>query len=216
MTTRTSLSIAFAIAITACGSSDNSGGGGGGSLPSGTLGGTAFTPADATAVALAPKTCTISGVSVSASALALIFTNVASTCSAFQAVGACNDKANATAIFAEIAKGNISGTAVTAIGPGTYPLSTGNPTPDASGNFTFTSINYSKTNATCVDAASSVSATSGSVTLTSVTPAVAGSITVAFSDGSSFSGNFSSLALCGVSFDVCSLESCSGPGTCVQ
>ena len=217
MTTRTPLSIALAIAITACGSSANSGGGGGaGSLPSGTLGGAAFTPVDAAAVALAPKTCTISGVSASASALGLIFSNVPSTCSAYQAVGACNDKANATAVVAEIAKANVTGTAVTAIGPGTYPLSTGNPTLDASGNATFTSIIYSKTNAACVDAASSVQATSGAVTLTSVTPAVTGSITVTFSDGSSFSGSFGSLALCSVSFDVCSLESCSGPSTCVQ
>jgi hypothetical protein len=202
----------------ACGSSTSTsssgGGGGGNTLPAGTLGGAAFTPVDGVAVSLPTSPCNFSGTSLSATAMLLAFTNVPSTCSAFQAVGACNDKANAILVSVAIARTNASGTA-SAIGPGTYSLTTGTVTPDASGNLTRTNLNYSKTNATCVDAASSVTPTSGSVTITSVTSSrVTGSVTMAFSDGSSFSGNFD-VAICGVSFNVCDVGSCSGTGTCV-
>jgi hypothetical protein len=200
----------------ACGSgtSSSSGGGGGNTLPSGTLGGAAFTPVDGVAVLLPTSPCNISGTSLSATAMLLAFTNVPSTCSAFQAVGACNDKANAILVSVAIARTNVSGTA-SAIGPGTYSLTTGTVTPDGSGNVTRTNLNYSKTNATCVDAAASVTPTSGSVTITSLTSSrVTGSLTMAFSDGSSFSGTFD-MAICGVSFNVCDVGSCSGTGTCV-
>jgi hypothetical protein len=201
----------------ACGSSTSSSGGGGGgtTLPSGTLGGAAFTPVDGVAVWLPARTCTFGGATVSATAMLLAFTNVPSSCSAYQTVGACNDKANAIVVSAAIEKGNVSGGTASTIGPGTYSLTNGTVTPDASGNFTRTNLSYSKTNATCVNAASLVNPTSGSVTITSLTSSqVTGSVTVAFSDGSSFSGNFD-VAICGVSFNVCDVGSCSGTGTCV-
>ena len=201
----------------ACGSgtSTSGGGGAGNTLPSGTLGGVGFTPVDGVALLLPVRTCTFSGASVSATAMLLAFTNVPSTCSAFQVVGACNDKASAILVSVAIEKGNASGGTASAIGPGTYGLTIGPPTPDASGNFTRTNLNYSKTNATCVDAASSVTPTSGSVTITSLTSSqVTGSVTAAFSDGSTFSGNFD-VPICGVSFNVCDVGSCSGTGTCV-
>jgi hypothetical protein len=203
----------------ACGSSTTSsssgGGGGGNTLPSGTLGGVAFTPVDGVAVSLPVRSCVFGGVNTSATAMLIAFTNVPNSCSAFQAVGACNDKANATLVSVTIEKANVLGGTASAIGPGTYVLNNGPPTPDASGYFTRTNLNYSKTNATCVDAAASVTPTSGSVTLTSVTSSqVAGSVTVAFSDGSSFSGSFD-VAICGVSFNVCDAGNCTGTGTCV-
>jgi hypothetical protein len=214
--------MAVALTFVGCGSSSSDGsstggggGGGGGTLPSGTLAGTAFTPVDGTAAVLPPTACSVAGTGVNGNAVAIVFTNLAGTCSAYQAVGACNDKANATVVSAIVARVNVTGGTATAIGPGTYALTPGTPFPDASGNVNYTFIGYSKTNATCVNAAASVTATSGTVTISTLTGTRAtGSLTVAFSDGSTFSGPFD-VALCSVSFDVCALQSCTGPPSCI-
>jgi hypothetical protein len=215
------VSIGAALVLAACGSSSsdssgNGGGGGGGgsTLPTGTLGGVAFTPVDGLAFSFAPTSCTVQGFNVGMTALGLAFTSVAGSCSVFQAVGACNDKANATLVSAIFSKVSTSGTA-SAIVPGTYALTTGQPLPDASGNMAVTSMNYTKTNATCVNAAASVTATSGSLTIATITTTrVTGSLNVAFSDGSTFGGNFD-VALCSAPFNVCDMQSCGNSGTCI-
>jgi hypothetical protein len=205
-----------------CGSSSSDGsstggggGGGGGTLPSGTLAGTAFTPADGTAAVLPPTACSVAGTSVNGTAVTMVFSSITSTCTTYQALGACNDKANVTVVTAGIARVNAAGGTASAIGPGTYNLTTGTPVPDATGNYNYVFLGYSRTNATCVNAAATVTATSGSITITSITATRAtGSINIAFSDGSTFSGPFD-VALCSVSFNVCALQSCTGPASCI-
>jgi hypothetical protein len=225
MTAKWLVSMAVALAVVGCGSSSSDGsstgggggggGGGGNTLPSGTLAGTAFTPADGTAAVLPPTSCSVAGTGVNGNGVAIVFTNVAGTSGTYQSVGACNDKANATVVSAIVARVNVTGGTAAAIGPGTYTLTPGTPFPDASGNVNYTFLGYSKTNATCVNAAASVTATSGTVTISTLTGTRAtGSLTVAFSDGSTFSGPFD-VALCNVSFDVCALQSCTGPASCI-
>jgi hypothetical protein len=89
---------------------------------------------------------------------------------------------------------------------------------DVNGNFTQASINYIKTNATCIPQ-SSITTTAGSVIISTISATrVTGSISATFSDGSSYSGPFD-VPICADSTSVCSfVNNTCGTGTpaCVQ
>jgi hypothetical protein len=221
MNTRKLFVLSVAVALAACGSSSSStsSGGGGDANPTGTLAGAAFSPTSSLAAVYPQASCPIPGttppVSVSATALVLGFTSLSNSCSVYQAIGVCDQKANMVGVMAQVARANIYGASV-ALTPGTYALNP-NPSPDAQGNLAIADFAYVKTNATCVDAAGSVTATAGSVTIASITATRAtGSMSVTFSDSSTFSGSFD-VAICPVTGSICSMiaSTCSGTPTCV-
>ncbi len=196
--------LAVTTALVACGSS----GGGTGAL-SGTLAGAPFNPIEGGALIVPPTDCTVSlpGVGTSNvhfSGLLIGFGSYAGLCNFITTNGQCAEKANATLVNVEIVKGGLSQTQ-NAVGPGTYPVTTGNPTPDANGNFKIAAGAYNKASTTCASTSAS-DANAGAITVSSVTSTtVTGSVAdLVFADASHLNGDFT-VPICNFSFNLCAL-----------
>jgi hypothetical protein len=193
--------VAVTAALVACGSS------GGGTALSGTLAGAPFSPIEGGALIVPPTDCTVSlpGVGTSNvhfSGLLIGFGSYAGLCNFIATNGQCAEKANATLANVEIVKGGLSQTQ-SGVAPGTYPVTTGNPTPDANGNFKVVAGAYNKTSTTCASTSAS-DANAGAITVSSVTSTtVTGSVAnLVFDDASHLNGDFT-VPICNFTFDLC-------------
>ncbi len=201
--TKLMLAILGSVVLAACG-----GGGGGGGGPSGpvtgTVGGTAFTPAEGGALVIPPTTCTITGVgTVNVSGLILGFASFTGLCGYAQAAHFCDNKASATVVGLEIVKAGLS-QAQGPVGPGAYPITVSTPLPDASGNLVVTGGSITVTGAACA-LVSNPDASSGSISISAVDASrVQGSLSVGFGTGNAIAGTFD-LPLCVYTPDICAL-----------
>jgi hypothetical protein len=209
---KTTLALVAALAVACGGSSNGSNNNNNGNVSSlkGTIGGASFTPADGMAFVIAPTTCTFSGVTESVSAVAVSFSSFPGMCQ-FANEHLCDDKKDVTGVSAAITRFGPSASLAT-IGPGTYKLST-QTAPDENGVFTLVVASASKNNEHCDDTMSGVTASAGTITIDAISPKVKGSLTLTFSDGSTFSGSFDAPNCLGASFDFCDPTA---PGTCSQ
>jgi hypothetical protein len=196
---------AAAAALAACGSSSTSTSS---SPPSGALSGTLlgqpFAPLDATAIAPGQGSCSLGGVTASATGLALRFSSFQGLCSLMTTMTTqdktCGTRANGTVLTLVLVSARRGGTAPP-IQPGTYAITTGIPLPDPQGNIMVAQALGAQTHA-CADPPGTSFASSGTITLTAVGSTVTGSVDVMFSDGGHVSGSFSAPA-CSVQTDVC-------------
>lgn len=183
---------------------------------SGTLGGSAFAPAEMGALLLGPSTCRVGATNVNVAAVIVGLSSFQGLCTQLQAHGFCWDKANATMASLQIANGGLFTTPAVP-GPGTYPVTIGTPTIDLGGNFQITGGSYGTTGAAPACAYLASSSTSavpaaGSITLSTVTASsVSGSASLTFTDGSTLSGTFTAPSA-PISADVCQLVA----GTCTS
>ncbi|MFL5261500.1 MAG: hypothetical protein ACJ79L_03715 [Anaeromyxobacteraceae bacterium] len=197
----------------ACGGGSNGGTAGG--APSGTLFGTAFTAADSASAVAGPTSCTFpqfGGVSASVAALVIGFGDQAGLCASVQQP--CALKPNGRTVTLVVARAGLQ--AQGPIGPATYPITTGTPTPDASGVVTFATAAATRLDASCGEAPGAPAPTGGTVTVTSVSgTSVRGTVDVTFSDGGRIGGAFDA-PVCQVAFDVCAQQvpACSTTPTC--
>ena len=199
------LASAVALALAACGGGGGGGGGGGPTGPvSGTVGGTAFTPAEGGALVVPPTDCTVTGTgTVHVSGLIIGFGSFTGLCAYAQAAHFCDEKASATLIGLQLMKGGLV-QAQAPVGPGTYPITTAAPVPDASGNFGVNGGSVTVTGAACTPSTTS-DAASGSITIAAVdSTRVQGNLSVGFGAGNSIAGAFD-LPLCAYTPDICAL-----------
>jgi hypothetical protein len=149
----------------------------------------AFTPAGLLAIAVTNASCTVNSATSNTSAVGVIATSHSSSCSVV-----AENKANASTLLVVVTRSREDGQPASAVAPGTYTISATSPGPDQPAPF----VAVLKTNATCdVDLASVLAgvATGGTVTLTSVSGTVAGSVSATLAGGGTVSGSFS-LAPC--------------------
>jgi hypothetical protein len=204
---RTAAALVIAGVLGACGGDDD--GDGGPALVRGTVLGQPFNPADGAALRLTEEVCLfdtdLGEIQASAAALLVGFGTFDGLCGVAQQTATCGGKANATTVNVIVLRANVLGATVGAIQPGTYPISSSTPAPDAQGNVAFTTALVSRTDATCVDTSGEdLSATAGSITIETLGPdRVTGTADVTFSDGGSVSGRFD-VPLCAFTTDVCS------------
>jgi hypothetical protein len=202
--TKPLIAILGSAALAACGGGGGGGGGGPSGPVAGTVGGAAFTPAEGGALVVAPTTCTVTGLgTVNVSGLMIGFSSFMGLCGYAQAAHFCDNKASATIIGLQIMKAGLVQTPG-AVGPGTYPISTTAPVPDASGNFGVNGGNITVTGAACA-LVSNPDASSGSITISAVSASrVQGSLSVGFGTGNAIAGAFD-LPLCAYTPDICAL-----------
>ncbi len=204
----------------ACGSSSSGGGGG----LTGTVGGRAFSPAEARAIpagtGATPCPVPLGGgtVNVGVKAFALEVTSYADACGDF-ASSQCKLHQGAQNVTVLLAKVNPAGTEP-ALGPGTYTVSS-SPTvavPDGTGLLTVAFAQALGTDAVCAGTPSP-SVQGGTIRLDQVAGPVAGHLSLTFQDGSLLEGDFSAPLCTGASPDVCTLATaqalCTMPPACV-
>lgn len=205
---RTAAALVIAGVLGACGGGGDDGDDGPARVR-GTVLGQPFDPADGAAVRLTEEACLFEtelagDIQANAAALLVGFGTFDGMCGVAQQTAACGGKANATTVSVLVLRANVLGAPVGAIQPGTYPISTSSPAPDAQGNVAFTTALVSRTDATCVDTSGDLSATAGSITVETLGPGrVTGTANLTFSDGGSVSGRFD-VPLCAFTTDVCS------------
>jgi hypothetical protein len=202
------IALAAAAALAACGDSDSS------SSPSGPASGTIlgqpFTPAEVTALVVPSTPCALPVVGTrNVSALAIGFSSFTGLCGFVQATGLCGDVASSLVVTATIANAPPGG-AAPAIVPGTYPVAL-----DLLGG-RVVSADLTRVNATCAsDPAVVPDVQGGTITITTVSPRVTGSLDVTFTDGSRFGGTFDA-PLCSATVDFCAAvnDTCASPACC--
>jgi hypothetical protein len=193
-----------AAALAACGGGGGGGGGGPTGPVGGTVGGAPFTPAEGGALVIPPTQCTVTGTgTVRVSGLLLGFGSFVGLCAYAQQAHFCDEKASSTIAALQIMKAGLV-QAQTAVGPGSYPITTTTPVPDANGNFGLNGGGLTITGPACA-LTSSPDASSGTITISSVGATRAtGSLDVGFSDGSHLAGSFD-VPLCTYTPDICAL-----------
>lgn len=196
---RLALALAAATALAACGSGSDSNPSSSGPA-AGTILGQAFNPTDTGALVVPATTCTIPSVGTrSVAALLVGFSSFPNLCGFVQAGQLCAEVTSSRVVTAIIANAPLAGPAP-AIAPGTYQIGT---SVDAQLNVRIVDADLTKVDAACVsDPALPTASPTGTITVTSVSPRVTGSLDVTFSGDSRFAGTFDA-ALCTTAVDFC-------------
>ena len=203
-------SLVLAMALCAC---DGSNGEPAPAPPvSGSIMGSQFTPADRGALVLAPAPCDIPGLGTrSLAVLALGFSSFPDVCGFVTTTGLCGDVASSLIIGVNILSAPATGTAAP-IGPGTYAIGVSE---DGQGNILAADAGITKVDAACASAPAIPTAQAGSITITAVSPRVAGTLDVTYSDGGRLAGSFD-LERCSAAVDFCTViaDSCATRPCC--
>ncbi len=207
---------AAALVLAACGDSNNP-------APApmtpfaGTIMGQPFTPAEATALVLSqPATCTYSGITATATGLAMGFSSSSGLCAFVKQYGSCTNRANATTVSLLVVRANVTGTGTSPgpIQPGTYSVYTGTlPGVDGQGNLTVAVVDITKTGdaPTCTEPSNIPTPTGGTVRIDAIgSTHITGSADITFSDGSRVAGAFD-VPTCDFATDVCAALTCTNP-----
>ncbi len=210
---------AAALVLAACGDSNNTPAPSPATLFAGTIMGTPFTPAEATALVLSTEaTCTYSGITATATGIAFGFSTSTGLCKFIQDNGTCTNRANATTVSILVVRAN------TAVGghpgpvqPGTYAVYTGVGLPgtDGQGNLIFAVADITKTiDASCTEP-TTPSAVSGTVRIDTIDSThVTGSANITFSDGTTHVAGSFDVPTCAFATDVCAPLTCPTPPGC--
>ena len=210
---------AAALSLAACGDSNTSA-----PAPTtpfaGTIMGTPFTPADATALVLSTEaTCTYSDITATATGIALGFSTSTGLCQFIKDNGTCTNRANATTVSILVVRAN---TAIDGhpgpVQPGTYALFTGLALPphDAQGNYIFFVADITKTIDVSCTEPTTPTAVSGTVRIdtiddTHVPGHVTGSANITFSDGTTHVAGSFDVPTCAFATNVCAPLTCTTP-----
>lgn len=199
------LVFALAAALGACGSS-------GSDTPpapaSGTIMGSPFTPVDRGALVTPAETCTLTGLGTrSMTVLAMGFSSYANVCGFVQTAQLCGEVASSRVVTVSIVNAPAAGAAAP-VGPGTYTIGMHvNPSNDVLA----VGADVTSVDAACAPAGAIPDALSGTIVVASVSPRVAGTLDVTFTDGSRFAGSFD-LEVCVAAVSFCTVMN----GTCAS
>lgn len=208
--TRSITALALAAALAACNGDDD----GGPTPASGTIMGSQFDPTDGGALVLAAAPCDFGLGPYTITVLAMGFSSFPNLCGFVSTAGLCGDVQSSVIVSATILRAQAAGTPGP-IAPGTYAIGT---TDDGQGNLLLASADITKVDGVCtaLDGAGQ-DVQSGSITLSTVSPRVTGSLDVTFNDGSHFAGSFD-LSICNAAVDFCTVitDSCASTPCCTD
>jgi hypothetical protein len=195
---RTVVTSLLAGALVACGSSSGSQD----VFPTGRILGSTFSPADGSALPLAPSACTLMGQQANVAGLALGFSSIGGLCG--RAANLCiQKKASEELVSFTIVK--VGAFAQPAVGTGTYPI-TSTPTPDVTGSVSFVIGSIEKLDAQCNDQSAGQSIASGTITISFIdSNRVRGNVNAVLSDGNTFGGTFDVPLCTSVTLEACTV-----------
>ncbi len=183
------VAVALALAGAACSKSDPASA----SAFAGTIGGTPFTPAEATAFVIEPTTCSnLEFPGWKVTMVEVQFWSYTGACDLAIETGFCGVKAGSRGASVSVFRANVNGGDVPAIGPGTY-TDAGTHVVDATGVVTYFWRGIGACDATCTPATTGMpkDPIGGSLTLEEVSATrVRGHAELAFDNGDVLSGSF--------------------------
>lgn len=197
------IALASALALGACSSSEDAPppAGWSGTL-SGTIGGEAFTPADATGILMDPMPCAqLDGYPPGTHTIAEVqFSSASGVCGLDVDTACCGAKASALRGHFAITRTNVDGGPVEPIGPGTYD-SSAQGVVDANGIVHHFWAQFEELDGTCASLGLA-SGGQGVIVFEEVGPSrIRGSVDIAFGEYATFSGTFD-VPICGVADSV--------------